>query len=519
MAARTRTSTRAAAAVPHPPHLALLQHAQELTAGRAAAARRSRRGRACRRRPPRTGRAWRCAASVKAPFSCPNSSLSIRVSGMAPQFTATNGRAAARREIVQGPGDQLLAGPALALDQHGGGGGRDLLHHPHHLLHRRAFGDQLRRAPRDLLAQPEVLPAQPLALLRLAQDEEHLVGAEGLAQIVVGAGLHRLDRQLVRCRTRSSRSPWSSGRSALRRPQQVEAVHLRHAHVGDQRVVVAQPRARAPPPRRRRPRAPRSPARGAARRGRAGSTPRRPRSARAAWIQCMRFRDGRTLPPSRTIPWRGGASRRQCGANARSTGRDHRRRSRRPHRRVPALQARSAGDGARGRPRARRRHQPDRRATRATASTSAATASSPRRRRSRTSGPRSSPTTCSIARARRASTTAASSSTTRSRPATRSASSACFESTRCVLSYLKARLVPDPNPKSFEDWVTSTGSAAALRDLLQDLHREGLGDELQGDLRRLGRPADQGPVPADGRSGTRSCRADGRRTRARSSRR
>jgi hypothetical protein len=31
-------------------------------------------------------------APVKAPFSCPNSSLSIRVSGMAPQLTATMGK-------------------------------------------------------------------------------------------------------------------------------------------------------------------------------------------------------------------------------------------------------------------------------------------------------------------------------------------------------------------------------------------------------------------------------------------
>ena len=35
----------------------------------------------------------------------------------------------------------------------------------------------------------------------------------------------------------------------------------------------------------------------------------------------------------------------------------------------------------------------------------------------------------------------------------------------------------------------------ALRDLLQDLHREGLGDAHQRDLGRLGRPADQGARP------------------------
>ena len=33
-------------------------------------------------------------APVKEPFSCPNSSLSMRLSGIAAQFTAMNGRAA-----------------------------------------------------------------------------------------------------------------------------------------------------------------------------------------------------------------------------------------------------------------------------------------------------------------------------------------------------------------------------------------------------------------------------------------
>ncbi len=39
---------------------------------------------------------------------------------------------------------------------------------------------------------------------------------------------------------------------------------------------------------------------------------------------------------------------------------------------------------------------------------------------------------------------------------------------------------------------------AAVLDLLQDLHREGVGHELRRDLGRLGRPAHQGPRPVDG---------------------
>ena len=63
----------------------------------AAAARRSRRGRACRRRPRSKRPSLRPAAPVKAPFSWPNSSDSSRLSGMAAQLTATNGPAGPRR--------------------------------------------------------------------------------------------------------------------------------------------------------------------------------------------------------------------------------------------------------------------------------------------------------------------------------------------------------------------------------------------------------------------------------------
>ena len=76
-------------------------------------------------------------APVKAPFSWPNSSDSIRVSGMAAQFTEIIG-ALARREIVQCPRHQFLAGARLALDQHVGIGGATL----RILLNRSCIGAQ-----------------------------------------------------------------------------------------------------------------------------------------------------------------------------------------------------------------------------------------------------------------------------------------------------------------------------------------------------------------------------------------
>ena len=66
-----------------------------------------------------------------------------------------------------------------------------------------------------------------------------------------------------------------------------------------------------------------------------------------------------------------------------------------------------------------------------------------------------------------------------------------FEAPRCVLSYMKARMFPIQNPRT-----SRIGSQPvrlpALQHLLQDLHGEGVGHELQGDLRRLGRPGIKG---------------------------
>ena len=98
--------------------LARLQHAQHLGLRRQRSCRRSRRGRWCRRRPARTGRACAPVAPVNAPRSCPNSSDSISSGGMAAQFTLTNGLSAQRARAVDGARDQLLAGARFAGDQH-----------------------------------------------------------------------------------------------------------------------------------------------------------------------------------------------------------------------------------------------------------------------------------------------------------------------------------------------------------------------------------------------------------------
>ena len=75
-------------------------------------------------------------APVNAPFSWPNSSLSSNVSGIAAQLIGMNGAPAPPAELMNCTGEQLLSGTALAKDQDGYVGRRDLLdiaQHPQHL--------------------------------------------------------------------------------------------------------------------------------------------------------------------------------------------------------------------------------------------------------------------------------------------------------------------------------------------------------------------------------------------------
>ena len=118
VAATMRTSTRADRVPPTRRDLAALEHAQELGLQRErqlanlVEEQRAAVGRA-RRRPARSA-----CAPVKAPRSCPNSSLSRSVSGIAPQSTTTNGPAGAGSGGVERARRQLLARPGLAQEQH-----------------------------------------------------------------------------------------------------------------------------------------------------------------------------------------------------------------------------------------------------------------------------------------------------------------------------------------------------------------------------------------------------------------
>ena len=129
-------------------------------------------------------------APVNAPRTWPNSSLSISSSGIAAQFTSTNGRRAARLDRVDRPRDQFLAGAVLAVDQHAAVGRRRHRHLLAQLAHRVALAHHRLRAI-DARAQRAILGLEPALPQRVADDEHGLVERERLLDEVEGAHLDR----------------------------------------------------------------------------------------------------------------------------------------------------------------------------------------------------------------------------------------------------------------------------------------------------------------------------------------
>ena len=153
-----------------------------------------------------------CSAPVNEPFSWPKSVLSTSSRGIAATFTAMNGRSpgsppAARGQIaVNHPRQQLLAGAALAEDQHRR---RQLRHLVHDVRAARAspwLGPATNsRSPRSCTS------ARSVSTRRLrswrssacATVVRSVSGSTVLAQEVIGAELDRLDRAVEVRRRRS----------------------------------------------------------------------------------------------------------------------------------------------------------------------------------------------------------------------------------------------------------------------------------------------------------------------------
>ena len=93
---------------------------------------------------------------MNAPFSRPNSSLSISVAGIAAQFTRTIARRAAGAQLVDLRREQLLAGAGFAEQQHRRVGARHVLHLLEDLPDRGALADDVAGAVPFLGLGPKV---------------------------------------------------------------------------------------------------------------------------------------------------------------------------------------------------------------------------------------------------------------------------------------------------------------------------------------------------------------------------
>ncbi len=81
---------------------------------------------------------------------------------------------------MDGLGDQLLARPGLALDEHGRVGGRDATDQLVDLLHGRGAADDQVVALLELAAQTLQVARQPPELHGARDERRHLLQVEGL---------------------------------------------------------------------------------------------------------------------------------------------------------------------------------------------------------------------------------------------------------------------------------------------------------------------------------------------------
>src|SRR5262249_13838649 len=146
--------------------------------------------------------------------------------------------ARALASLMDRAGDQLLTGATLALDQ-------DRVVRPRdHVDLRKKLPDTRARAHdfapelalRDPLAQGPQLFLEPVLLDGLLDAEDQVFRLKGLAQIVVGALLHQLDRALDRPERRQDDDRDARGLDR-QGAHELVAPHPRHVEVGDDRGI------------------------------------------------------------------------------------------------------------------------------------------------------------------------------------------------------------------------------------------------------------------------------------------
>ncbi len=145
----------------------------------------------------------------------------------------------ARAVLVQGMGDQLLAGAALAVDEHRDAGARQAADGAEHLLHRRRLADDLRGAAGLLLACL-ALGALLLEVILGAPNQGHgLVDVKRLGQVFEGAALVGVDRT-IEIRVGGHDDDGQVGLTAVDLLQQAQAVDPGHPDIGEDHIGRAQ---------------------------------------------------------------------------------------------------------------------------------------------------------------------------------------------------------------------------------------------------------------------------------------
>ena len=158
---------------------------------------------------------------MKAPFSWPKSSLSSSVPGMAAQLMATNGPSRARAERVQRAREELLAGAALALQQHGDVGRGRAVQRGQRLTNGLVLADNARRATvtRQLFPQQRFSVASRRCSSARRDNQPQVIGIDRLGEKVERAFANRAhgirDAAVGRQQNdRTSGSVWLARRAA-----------------------------------------------------------------------------------------------------------------------------------------------------------------------------------------------------------------------------------------------------------------------------------------------------------------
>ena len=143
----------------------------------------------------------------------------------------------ARRVLVDGVGDQLLAGAALPDDQHAAAGGRHERQLVQHLLHAGRRPDDLPEG--ELLLEPLLEARHLLGQAALLDRDRHalpqLDQVDRLLEVVIGPLLHGVHGRLHRAEP-GDHQHGDPRIGRLRLLEDLQAVHARHPQIGHQKV-------------------------------------------------------------------------------------------------------------------------------------------------------------------------------------------------------------------------------------------------------------------------------------------